>query len=103
MYILHSTPDSAALIVRLALEEMGVPFETRAIDRPAGELDSPAYRAMNPLGQIPAFQGPDGPMFETAAIILYLSEKHGLAPAPGSPDRAAFLDRCSWLIARTRA
>lgn len=95
MYILHSAPDSAALIVRLVLEEMGVPFETRAINRAAGELDSPAYRAMNPLGQFPAFQSPDGPIFETAAIVLYLSEKHGLAPAPGSPDRAAFL---KWLF-----
>jgi glutathione S-transferase len=96
MYILHASPDSASLIVRLVLEELGVPYQARSIDRAAGQLQSPAYRAMQPLGKIPALETPDGPMFETAAILLYLSEKHGaLAPQPGDPDRAAFL---SWLF-----
>ena len=96
MYVLHYSPDSASLIVRLVLEELGVAHEARKIDRAAGELDSPAYRAMHPLGKIPALQTPDGPMFETAAMLLYLSETHGrLAPQPGSPQRAAFL---KWLF-----
>jgi len=96
MYILHYTPDNASLIVRLVLEELGVPYEARLIDRAAGQLDSPDYRALHPLGKIPALETPEGPMFETAAIVLYLSEKHGaLAPQPGDPDRAAFL---TWLF-----
>ena len=95
MYVLHYWPDSASLIVRLVLEELGVPFQARRIDRAAGELDSPAYRALHPLGKIPVLETPDGPMFETAAILLYLSERHAaLAPLPGTPDRAAFL---KWL------
>lgn len=95
MYVLHYWPDTASTIVRLVLEEMGQPYEARLIDRESGALNSPAYRALNPLGQIPAFETPDGPMFETAAILLYLSERHGLAPAPGSADRAQFL---KWLF-----
>ena len=96
MYDLHHWPDSAALIVRLVLDELGVPYRLHLINRDAGELDSPAYRAMNPLGQIPAFETPDGPMFETAAILLYLTERHpGMAPAAGSAARAAFL---KWLF-----
>lgn len=92
VYTLHAWPDSASLIVRLVLEELGLPHVSRRIDRAAGELDSPAYRAIHPLGKIPAFETPDGPMFETAAILLYLSDRHpGLAPAPTSPERAAFL------------
>ena len=92
MYVLHESPDSASTMVRLVLEELGVPYRARLIDRAAGELASPAYRAMQPLGKIPAMETPDGVMFETAAILLYLSETHGrLAPQPGSPERAAFL------------
>ena len=96
MYTLHYWPDSASLIVRLVLEELALPHELRLIDRAAGALNSAAYRALNPLGQIPALETPDGPMFETAAILLYLCDRHGaLVPAPGSPARAAFL---KWLF-----
>ncbi len=98
MYTLYQWPDSASLIVRLLLEEQGVPYQTHLIDRAAGELNSPEYRALNPLGQIPGFATPDGPMFETAAILVYLCERHGLAPAPGSADRAQFL---KWLFFTT--
>jgi glutathione S-transferase len=95
MYILHSWPDSASLIVELVLQELHLPYQSRRIDRPAGALNSPEYRALHPLGLIPVMETPDGPVFETAAILLYLSEQHGLAPAPGSADRAAFL---KWLF-----
>ena len=92
MYTLRFSPDSASLIVRLVLEELGQPYEARPIDREAGELASPDYRALHPLGKIPAMETPNGPMFESAAILLYLSDRHpGLAPAPDAPDRAAFL------------
>ena len=95
MYILHSWPDTASLIIEMVLIEMGQPYQSREVDRPAGALDSPEYRALHPLGLIPALETPDGPMFETAAMLVYLSERHGLAPAPGTPDRAAFL---TWMF-----
>ena len=92
LYTLHYTPDSAAMIVRLALRLTDAPFAEVLIDRAGGALDSAAYRAMQPMGKIPAMETPDGPMFETAAILLYLADRHtGLAPAPDSPHRAAFL------------
>ncbi|MEO8241136.1 MAG: glutathione S-transferase family protein [bacterium] len=93
MYVLHYWPDTASTMVRLVLEDLGLPYEARLIDREGGELTSAAYRTMNPLGQIPAFETPDGMMFETAAILLYLSERHGLGPA--AKDRAQFL---KWLF-----
>ena len=96
MYTLQSIPDFASLIVHLVLEELGQPYTLNTLDFDTGDLDSPAHRAMNPFGKIPAMQTPDGPMFETAAITLWLADRHGvLAPAPTSPDRAAFL---SWFF-----
>lgn len=96
MYVLHYYPDTASLAPRMVLAELGVQHRCALIDREAGVLSSPAYRALQPLGQIPALETPDGPMFETAAILLYLADRHpGLAPSPDAPARAAFL---SWLF-----
>ncbi len=96
MYVLHHTPDSAALIIRLVLEELGLPYQIAPLDREGGALDSPGYRKLQPLGKIPALETPDGTMFETAAILLHLSEVTGkLAPAPNTPGRGQFL---KWLF-----
>ena len=96
MYVLHYYPDTASLAVRMVLAELGVQHRCELIDREAGVLSSPAYRKMQPLGLIPAMETPDGTMFETAAILLYLADRHpGLAPAVGSPDRGDFL---KWLF-----
>ncbi|MGB7260731.1 MAG: glutathione S-transferase family protein [Albidovulum sp.] len=94
MYILQAVPDFASLPVHIVLEELGVPYQLNLLDFDAGDLDKPAHRAIHPFGKIPALQTPDGPMFETAAILLWLADRHGkLAPAVDAPDRAAFL---SW-------
>lgn len=96
MYVLHHTPDSAALIVRLVLEELGLPYQIAPIDRAGGALDSAAYRKLQPLGKIPALETPDGVLFETAAIVLHLAEITGkLAPQPNTPARGPFL---KWLF-----
>ncbi len=96
MYVLQAVPDFASLIVHLVLEELGQPYRLNILDFDNGDLDSPAHRALNPFGKIPALQTPDGPIFETAAITLWLADRHQtLAPAQTSPDRAKFL---SWFF-----
>jgi glutathione S-transferase len=93
---LHYAPDNASLVIRLALEELGLPYETVLVDRSRDAQNSAAYRTINPNGLIPALETPDGPIFETAAILLWLADRHGaLAPAPDSPERASFL---KWLF-----
>jgi glutathione S-transferase len=96
MYVLHYFPDTASIAPRMVLADLGVPHHCHLIDREGGALDSPAYRALQPLGKIPALETPDGPIFETAAMLLFLADRHAallptLAPNPASPDRAAFL------------
>ncbi|GAB4275057.1 MAG: glutathione S-transferase family protein [Pararhodobacter sp.] len=96
MYRLHYAPDNASLIVRLALEELGQPYETALVDRATRAQDSAAFRALNPVGVIPVLETPVGPLSETGAILLWLSETHGsLAPLPCAPDRGVFL---KWLF-----
>lgn len=96
MYILHGVPDWGSQVIHMALAEMDVPFRFRRLDWDAGDFDAPAFRNLNPFGRIPVLETPDGPIFETAAILLYLCERHGgLAPATGTAERAQFL---IWLI-----
>jgi glutathione S-transferase len=96
MYVLHGIPDWGSQVVHLALAEIGQPFEFRVLNYDAGDLDAPGYRALNPFGLVPTLQTPDGPIFETTAILLYLSQRHGaLAPKPSDADWAPYL---TWLI-----
>ena len=92
MYVLHYAPDNASLAVRLALEELGLPYRTALVDRARQAQEGAAYRAVTPTGLIPALETPDGVIFETGAILLWLADRHGgLAPAPDAPERGDFL------------
>lgn len=95
-YRLHYAPDNASLIIRLTLEEMGLPYETVLVDRSKAEQKSSEYRKLNPVGRIPVLVTPNGPISETAAILLWLADTHGaMAPAPNDAERADFL---RWLF-----
>lgn len=95
-YRLHYAPDNASLIIRLALEELGQPYETVLVDRRRQGHKSPDYLRLNPQGLIPVLETPDGPIFETGAILLWLADRHAaLAPPVGDPARAPFL---KWLF-----
>lgn len=96
MLKLYYAHDNASLIIRLVLEDWGVPYEPALIDRGAGEQHGEAYRALNPQGLIPTLITEHGPMSETAAILLWLADREGKgAPAPRAPERPQFL---RWLF-----
>lgn len=65
------------LRVLWALEEMGLPYEIVGMDHPNHDLDSPAYRALNPFGQIPVIDDDGVVVSESGAILLYLGRKSG--------------------------
>lgn len=97
---LHWSPDSANLVVRMALEALDADYEAVRVDRAQGAHRAPAYLALNPQGLIPVLE--DGPLvlFETGAILLHLAERTGRlgpdGPAADEPEaRAAFL---KWLF-----
>ena len=98
-YRLHYAPDNASLCVRLALLRAGLPFQTVLVDRRTRQQDSPAFRRLNPMGLIPALETPEGPLFETGAILLWIADRHGagLAPGPDDSDRGRVLAWLFWL------
>jgi GST-like protein len=98
LFYFHPTPNPAK--VALFLEEAGLPYETIPIDTSKGEQHTPAFRAINPNGKVPAIVDTDGPggaevrVFDSTAILLYLAEKTGRFL--GAPeDRPELL---SWLL-----
>lgn len=98
MLRLHYAPDNASLIIRLALEELGCAYETTLVDRRQNAQHSPAYLALNPNGQIPVLETPQGVLYETAAILLWLSETYGgLAPKHNAAERGRVLTWLFWL------
>ena len=95
MYKLYWAPGSAAMAPHAVLEEIGAPFELIKIDLDLGQQRDPKYLKLNPHARVPTLVYDDGKvMYESAAISLFLTERHPearLAPLPGDPDRGPFL------------
>lgn len=59
--------------------ELELPYDRIEIGGPAGGLDAPEYRALNPNGTIPTIIDDDYVLWESNAILRYLALKHGEA------------------------
>ena len=100
MLQLHYFPSNASITPHILLEEMGLPFELKLVDRTRGAHKSPEYLKLNPNGLIPVLVDGDMVLYETAAICLHLTDMHpemGLAPAVGTIQRAQFYKWLMWL------
>ena len=82
---LYFTPGRSWL-PRWLLDEQNEPFELVELDIRKGESHRPEYLAINPLGKLPALDADGHVMTETAAICLYLADRHpGFAIPPDDP------------------
>ncbi len=94
MYTLYYSPGSASMVVHLALLELGLPHELRLVDMEARAHKDPEYLRLNPNGLVPTLIVDGAPVFECAALLLLLGERHpdaDLAPTAGDPHRAQYL------------
>lgn len=82
------------LRARWALEEAGLPYETRLLEQ--GDQDTAEYRALQPFGQVPIFEEDGFILFETGAIVLHVGERsETLLPN----DPLARARATQWLVA----
>jgi len=98
MIELYYSPGNANLAPHFILEDLGIDFRLKLLDRASKAHKTPDYLKLNPFGRIPALTDGDFVLFEAAAICLHLVDGHpdcGLAPALGTPQRAHFY---KWLI-----
>ncbi|BBL77114.1 glutathione S-transferase family protein [Methylomagnum ishizawai] len=79
-YYLSGSPF--AWKVWLALEHKRIPYTLRLMSVDAGDLKTPAYRAINPHGKVPAIVHDGFVLYESSAIVEYLEEAF---PQSGPP------------------
>ena len=82
------------LRVRWALEEVGMPYQARLIG--PDDQKSKSYRAMQPFGQVPAFEDDNLVLFESGAILLHIAEQSDVL-MPSDPKARA--RTTAWMFA----
>lgn len=100
MYQLHYFPSNANAAPHMVLEELGQAYDLVLVDRAKDAQKSKDYLKINPNGRIPTLVDGDLVLFEAAAIVLHLVDKHadaGLAPGIGTPERARFYQWITFL------
>ncbi|MFL5259405.1 MAG: glutathione S-transferase family protein [Hyphomicrobiales bacterium] len=90
--VFYTNPMSRGRIVRWILEELGEPYRTEIVDYgPA--MKSGSYRAINPMGKVPAIRHGETVVTEAAAICAYLADvfpERRLAPPSGDRLRGPY-------------
>jgi glutathione S-transferase len=85
MLTLYGDLDSGNVYkVRLLLAQLGIPYRRIDTTQNRGETRTPQFRAINPIGKIPAVVFDDGRMLsESGAILFYFAR--GTACLPDTP------------------
>lgn len=100
MIEVYTSPTPNGIKVPIALEELGLPYRLHRVDLSRGGMAVPELIAVNPNAKIPAIidrlaDGQSVPIFESGAILLYLSGlKSGLIPN----DTVTHASTLSWLF-----
>lgn len=76
---LYFSPGTCSLVPLIALEEIGVPFETALLKFAIGEHKSAEYLQVNPKGKVPTLVVDGQPLTENIAIASFLV--HGFPQA----------------------
>jgi glutathione S-transferase len=80
--------------VRWALEEVAQPYDVRLLSFKA--MKEAAHRKLHPFGQIPTYEEGELALFESAAIVFHIAERHaGLLPVAANARARAI----SWMFA----
>lgn len=92
---LFHAPRTRSSGVLTLLEELGAPYRLELVDIRDGRHLTTAFRAVNPLGKVPALRDASGAIVtEQVAIFLHLADlfpEAGMAPPIGDPNRGPYL------------
>src|SRR5213075_446285 len=98
MYTLYYSPGAASFAVHWLLLELDVSHRLEKVDLDGGEQRSEAYLKLNPNGRVPTLVVDGRPMYECAALMLLLADRHreaALAPNDEAPERESY---CQWMV-----
>ena len=107
MLTLYHAPRSRSARIIWLLEELGADYAIRTVsirrrdpsahDPNSAPIGKPDPANVHPHGKVPALDDDGAIVFESAAIVLYLTDafpEHGIGPGIGDPRRGPYL---SWL------
>lgn len=83
-YTLYAHRNSYAMTTHLLLEELAVDYEIVWFNVHQPDQFPPEFLDLNPNGRVPVLVTPNGPIFESAATMVYLAERHGSDYLPSS-------------------
>ncbi|WP_299655932.1 glutathione S-transferase family protein [uncultured Tateyamaria sp.] len=84
---LFVAPNTCARVPTIALEEIGVPFDTELIRTAANQQNSAEFLKLNPKGKVPTLLINGTPLTENVAILSWLNATFpdaGLLPSTNS-------------------
>ncbi len=99
---LYFWPTPNGWKISIALEEMGLAYNTHLINIGAGDQFEPEFLKISPNNRMPAIVDPDGPdgapisVFESGAILQYLSNKTGLFGGSSAREKIAVTEWLMW-------
>ncbi len=82
------------MAVRWAFEEVGQPYHVRLLSFAA--MKEPVHRALQPFGQIPTYEDDSLALFESAAIVFHIAERHRALMPQDAEARARAI---AWMFA----
>lgn len=93
------TPNG--LKISIALEELGLPYRSHAIDIEKGEQFAADYVRINPGSKIPAIVDDENGtvLTESNAILIYLAEKAGRLLPAAATERLVVTEWLMWQAA----
>ncbi len=101
---LYYWPTPNGRKISIMLEECELPYSVAMIDITTGDQFAPEFLAVSPNNRIPAIVDPDGPdgapisVFESGAILQYLSEKTGRFGGTTPRERIAVGEWLFWQV-----
>lgn len=105
MLRIHHVPATRGFRVIWLCQELGVPCEIVPVDFSRQYRESAEWRAMNPVGKVPAMTDGDLTMFESGAMVQHVLDRYGegrLEPARGTREHSLYM-QWSWFAEATFA
>jgi glutathione S-transferase len=100
MLTLHYAPKTISIAVAIALEEVGLAYDTVLVDFTTGAQAKAPYLDVNPKGRVPALVTGAGTLTETGAILELIAETSGQL-IPETPFAAARMREVMFYLAGT--
>ena len=99
-YHLYMHRNSYAMSTHLLLEELGIDYNVTWFNVHKPEEFPADFLQLNPNARVPLLITPDGPIYESAATMMYLSEQHDdqFMPAVHDSKRGQFLQWMFYLM-----